>query len=69
MKVQLMASLCETCSWMRAIVTPKGSRFLLCTRSQVEAEYPRYPTQPVVRCKGYEVAEAPKTDDANPIFL
>jgi hypothetical protein len=26
-------SLCETCAWMRQIVTPKGSRFLLSATS------------------------------------
>ncbi len=47
-------SLCETCSLMREVVTPKGSRFLLCQLSQTKPEYPKYPPQPVVRCDGYE---------------
>jgi hypothetical protein len=46
-------SLCETCAWMREVVTPKGSRFLLCRLSQTDPDYPKYPTQPVVRCDGY----------------
>jgi hypothetical protein len=46
-------SLCETCALMRQIVTPKGSRFLLCHLSQTNPDYPKYPPQPVVRCDGY----------------
>jgi hypothetical protein len=47
-------SLCERCAWLREVRTPKGSRFLLCRRSQTDPAYPRYPPQPVVRCAGYE---------------
>jgi hypothetical protein len=47
-------SLCETCKWLREIVTPKGSRFLLCQLSLTSPAYPKYPPQPVVRCDGYQ---------------
>src|SRR5437879_11729533 len=50
-------SLCETCAWMREVVTPKGSRFLLCQLSQTDPAYPKYPPQPVVRCDGYQKEE------------
>jgi hypothetical protein len=50
-------SLCETCAWMREVVTPKGSRFLLCRLSQADPAYPKYPPQPVVRCDGYQKKE------------
>ena len=50
-------SLCETCAWMREVVTPKGSRFLLCQLSQTDPDYPKYPAQPVVRCDGYRKEE------------
>ena len=46
-------SLCETCASMREVVTPKGSRFLLCRLSRTDPAYPKYPPQPVVRCVGY----------------
>ena len=46
-------SLCETCALMREVVTPRGSRFLLCQLSQTDPDYPKYPRQPVVRCEGY----------------
>jgi hypothetical protein len=50
-------SLCETCALMREVVTPKGSRFLLCQLSQTDPDYPKYPRQPVVRCDGYRKKE------------
>jgi len=53
-------SLCETCALMREVVTPKGSRFLLCQLSQTDLNYPKYPPQPVVRCKGYQKNEQTK---------
>jgi len=50
-------SLCESCGWMREIVTPKGSRFLLCQLSQSNPNYSKYPPQPVVQCDGYQKKE------------
>jgi hypothetical protein len=46
---------------MREIVTPKGSRFLLCQLAQAGSIYPKYPPQPVVRCDGYQKKE--KTEE------
>ena len=53
-------SLCKTCAWMREIVTPKSSRFLLCQLSQMDPAYPKYPRHPVVRCDGYREQEPAK---------
>jgi hypothetical protein len=53
-------SLCESCVWMREVVTPKGSRFLLCHLWQTNPAYPKYPPQPVLRCDGYQTE---KNDD------
>lgn len=47
-------SLCETCASMREVITPKGSRFLLCQLSRTDPAFPKYPPQPVVRCDGYQ---------------
>ncbi len=52
-----MRSLCEMCASMREVVTPKGSRFLLCRLSQTDPAYPKYPPQPVVRCAGYQLKD------------
>ena len=46
-------SLCETCAAMREVITPKGSRFLLCQLSKTAPAFPKYPPQPVVHCDGY----------------
>ena len=50
-------SLCESCAWMREVVTPKRSRYLLCRLSQTDPAYPKYLPQPVVRCDGYRKKE------------
>ena len=49
-----MTSLCHTCRHMRAINSPRGSRFLLCRMSQEDERFAKYPPQPIVRCVGYE---------------
>jgi len=49
----MMPSLCELCQNVREVRTPKGSRFLLCQLSFTNADYPKYPPQPVQRCDGY----------------
>jgi hypothetical protein len=52
------SSLCERCAGVRVVVTPKGSRFLLCERSKRDGRFPKYPPQPVASCAGFEAAEA-----------
>jgi hypothetical protein len=47
-------SLCETCGSMREVITPRGSRFLLCQLSRTDHAFPKYPPQPVIRCGGYQ---------------
>jgi hypothetical protein len=46
-------SLCETCASLREVLTPRGSRFLLCQLSTTNPAFPKYPAQPVTRCNGY----------------
>jgi hypothetical protein len=46
-------SLCESCSFAKEIISGKGSRFLLCKKSQTDDRFPKYPTQPVIRCNGF----------------
>jgi hypothetical protein len=50
-------SLCGNCALVREIVTPKGSRFLLCQLAHKDAAYPKYPPQPVIRCAGYRLMD------------
>jgi hypothetical protein len=42
---------------MREVLTPKGSRFLLCRLSVTNPDYPKYPPQPIVRCEGYQAVD------------
>ena len=58
-----MSSLCETCESVREICTAR-SRFLLCELSVMNAAYPKYPPQPVVRCDGYRTRN--DADEAEP---
>jgi len=53
----MIEGLCETCQWMREVITPKGSRFLLCQLSITDPAYPKYPPQPIVRCNGYQPSD------------
>jgi len=57
---RLKQSLCESCQWMHEVKTPR-SRFLLCELSKTDADYPKYPPQPVVRCEGYQLKQADET--------
>ena len=52
------AGLCETCANVRIVETRKGSRFYLCTLSDVDPRFPKYPGIPVLRCAGYVAVEA-----------
>ena len=50
--------LCETCVNVKIVETRKGSRFYLCTLSDVDPRFPKYPRLPVLSCAGYRPAEA-----------
>ena len=52
------AGLCESCANVKIVETRKGSRFYLCTLSEVDPRFPKYPGIPVLRCAGYVRAEA-----------
>lgn len=51
------AGLCESCANVKIVETRKGSRFYLCTLSEVDPRFPKYPGIPVMRCLGYVPAE------------
>ena len=50
-------SLCESCAHRREVLTPRGSRFLLCLLSRSDGHFPKYPPQPGLRCSGYEAGQ------------
>lgn len=53
-------SLCETCSHKKEVVTGKGSRFLLCRKSETDRRFQKYPPQPIHRCIAYEESREDK---------
>jgi hypothetical protein len=54
------AGLCETCTHVQIITSSRGSSFVLCRLSEVDPEFRRYPTLPVIACPGHSPA-APAT--------
>lgn len=48
--------LCATCRWARRVESARGSNFLRCARSDLDAAYPRYPRLPVHACAGFEAS-------------
>jgi hypothetical protein len=55
------AGLCESCRNVKIVETRKGSRFYLCTLSEVDPRFPKYPGIPVLRCLGYVPAQQDET--------
>ena len=55
------ATLCESCTRCKLVVSGTGSRFYLCTLSQTDRRFPKYPPQPVVRCVGHDAHDDEKT--------
>lgn len=49
-----LGSRCEACAHVKVISSASGSRFLLCERSRTDANFPKYPPQPVLHCVGFE---------------
>jgi hypothetical protein len=62
----MMPSLCVTCRNKREVRTAR-SCFLLCELSGSNADYPKYPPQPVVQCEGYRPEESQGTEQV-PIY-
>jgi hypothetical protein len=53
----MIPSLCEICRHLKEVTTGKGARFLLCQKSAVDNQFPKYPPQPVVECRGFQETE------------
>ena len=49
--------LCKDCHYGRIVASAKGSRFILCERSLIDARYEKYPVMPVLECNGYLPAD------------
>ena len=53
------AGLCPGCANVRAVRSARGSLFLRCRLASVDAHFPKYPPQPVLRCAGHVPAPEP----------
>jgi hypothetical protein len=51
-------SLCCHCQHVRTVSNSRGSVFLLCQLALNDPRFPKYPAQPVLRCRGYSRAPA-----------
>ena len=61
--------LCHTCIHQRRIQTSKGSVFYLCTLSERDARFAKYPHLPMAHCVGYErQAHDESAPQQNPIL-
>jgi hypothetical protein len=38
---------------MREVTSGRGSKFVLCRKSQEDDRFAKYPPQPIVKCAGY----------------
>jgi hypothetical protein len=63
--VTTLVGLCATCRHARIIESRRGSRFWLCSRSRMDARFPRYPPLPVIRCAGYETGQPASGSDTD----
>lgn len=52
------AGLCPVCRHVRETGNRQGSVFFLCTRSQTDPRFPKYPPMPVLACPGFEPQSA-----------
>jgi hypothetical protein len=48
------AGLCESCRLAEIVTSSRGSTFYLCTLSQTDPAFRRYPILPVRQCSGYQ---------------
>jgi hypothetical protein len=46
--------ICVQCAFARSITSAKGSTFWLCTKSESDPRFRKYPPLPVLRCSGYQ---------------
>ena len=46
--------LCAECCHVRLVPTERDATYLLCALSTVDSAYVRYPSLPVVYCRGYD---------------
>jgi len=48
------AGLCASCRFAAVVTSSRGSSFYMCTLSQTNSAFRRYPVLPVLQCAGYQ---------------
>ena len=56
------AGLCASCRFVEVITSSRGSTFYLCTLSETDPAFRRYPILPVLQCTGHQAAPAAPAD-------
>lgn len=51
------AGLCATCQHVKLIRSDRGSVFYQCGLSFVDSGFRKYPSLPMLRCRGYQIRE------------
>ena len=46
--------LCATCAFGRLFRSGKDATYVTCDLSRTDPAYPRFPSIPVIRCRGFE---------------
>jgi hypothetical protein len=57
LRLKNVAGLCAACEHSREIISARGSAFLLCERSFSDPTFAKYPSLPVLSCRGFAAAE------------
>ena len=52
--IDRVAGLCASCRFVEVITSSRESTFYLCTLSETNPAFRRYPTLPVRQCPGYQ---------------
>jgi hypothetical protein len=58
--------LCATCQHMERMETRRGGVFYRCLLAQTDLSFPKYPSLPVRRCRGYRPQA---TENAKDVLL
>ncbi|MGH9406533.1 MAG: hypothetical protein ACRD3D_11950 [Terriglobia bacterium] len=56
--IKVDPGLCGRCIHARVVTSDRGSVFYRCQRSDVDRDFPAYPSLPVTGCPGFDPAAA-----------
>jgi len=59
----MRSGLCQSCKHVKLLESSRGSVFYMCRLAETDSRFARYPSLPVLQCRGYERAAAPQSAD------